>query len=348
MWVFVSGGPEDRELMLGSVRELLDRLDIEVRVADPASPSAPLVSDDDTLALVHIDLSRPMGPSVLITRGASGGVLSNRTISNASPSIVREELAHIVQAAVGAAELEEQDRAAMPPTPRGDAPGESAASTPPAPAFPPAPQMAPTRRIEPGPSASEGGGIGLDVPLLAGVGAFGSGAGVTTHLATGFTVASRRGLRPSVGMLFEYVIPFDAETALVAAHTTVISVRALPGVELYHGARVAMDAALGGGVDVLSVSPNSFVLPRYVLGASSVRADPVLTPGVAVHVALTRGTVLTCEGMADVDLVSRQYVVDDAGKDDAVLIPWRVRPTLLLGLTFDAKGEPLFANRSLP
>jgi putative intracellular protease/amidase len=80
------------------------------------------------------------------------------------------------------------------------------------------------------------------------------------------------------------------------------------------------------------------------LYATPARVDPIVAGEVTAQASIATGVVLVLSGVADVDLASRHYIFADAGSDETVLAPWRVRPMALLGLAFTAVGDGLFAR----
>jgi hypothetical protein len=123
----------------------------------------------------------------------------------------------------------------------------------------------------------------------------------------------------------------------------------LPAVEIVRTRWLAIGAGAGGGVDVLSVSPESLDLSPEPPGSDGLRSatsrvDPIVSSEITAQASLATGVVLVLSGVADVDLATRHYVFADAGSDQTVLAPWRVRPMALLGLAFTAVGDGLFAR----
>jgi hypothetical protein len=156
--------------------------------------------------------------------------------------------------------------------------------------------------------------------------------------------ASRGLLHPSIALTALYTLPFQSQGSLVTSQTNLVSLRALPAIEVVRTRWLAIDAGVGGGVDVLSVHPQSATLPPGSLGPPTSRIDPIVAGQVTAQAALATGVVLVLSGVADVDLATRRYVVAQGGSDSEVFAPWRVRPMALLGLAFTAVGEGLFAR----
>jgi hypothetical protein len=118
--------------------------------------------------------------------------------------------------------------------------------------------------------------------------------------------------------------------------------RAVPAIELFRHSRFSIDTGAGAGVDILTVEPASNTLLTSALAAPTTRADPIVCAAVTVGFAIASDVALTLTATADVDLASRRYVFADRGQETDILAPWRLRPTLLAGLSFTALGRPQF------
>jgi len=361
-------GESDPDLA-NTIRELVGRLGIEV--VRPAARGAG-EGHNFTLARVWVDFGSFGEALIVVSDVRTGDVVLRRSIpKNPSVSIFREEIAHAVHSAVESELLVEQDRVdaasrrpaggppsasappELPPSPSAPAPSPPPAPPPPAPppSSPPAPprpeyvSFSEARVLDDKPQAVPSGrsSLALDVTTLVGVGPFASGTYVP-RVTGGAILGSRRGLRSSLALTVSYLVPFDASSPYVDARTNVLSARAVPGVELFRGARMSLGVGAGVGFDALNVTPGSTTLPPP-LGASTTRLDPILSPVLEGHFGLTAGVVLTVAVACDFDLASRRYVLEEGGADSNVFVPWRVRPTLLAGFTFTALGEGLFAAR---
>jgi hypothetical protein len=340
--VLVAGGAADDAGFDDTVRELLGRLALitDSQVAshiDAEEPSFRSTSRPSMLARVGIDLRTRDVVVITIVDGRTGDVAVRRTVRrDGSPAVVREEVAHVVQSAVDPMLVAERDRAAAPPPPP---PAVAALPEPPPPAAPASP---PDRDTPPRPAVAASP-LALDLMTAAGGGSYAAGAGVIGRAGGGAALVWRRGIRPAVGLVAHYVFPFDTGAPIASAHVSVVSLRVLPAIELYGSSAVALDAIVGGGVDVLRVEPRSNALPPQRLGATLTRADPLVTAAVAGHVAITGGTALSLMLGVDVDLATRRWVVDADGERTATFAPSRVRPLAMIGFTFTAFGESRFA-----
>jgi hypothetical protein len=325
-------GDDDPQLR-DAVRELLSRLHLVV-----TAPGAPAAPGSEHVASVRIDLSSRTDALIVVTDAATGEVRLRRTVPrDATAPIVREEIAHAVQSAVEAALVAARDRAAEPPP------------APPPPAPPPIvlpPPAAPVVKEEPRPAPAPAR-YGLELATLAGAGPVADGAGLTSRIGLGASAVSRAFLRPSFALSLLFAVPFDTGDAqLVAAHTTMFSLRAMPAVSLYRGAWLSIDLGAGGGFDTITVAPHSATLPPSNVNEQTTRVDAILSSMLTAHARVAPGVVFLLSGGVDVDLDSRQYVFAQGAEEAQVFAPWRVRPMVLAGFGFTALGDGFFPSHA--
>jgi hypothetical protein len=356
--VTVAAGGNDAGPLVETIRELLGRLGINVNaqlVAHSGSPAE--AASDFPLARVRIDLESPREAKVLVY-GRTGEVALRQSFArDASPAVVREEVADAVRSAVEAQLLRDPQRAAAAPAASAaSAPPEAPiVSTPPPPPVPPPPPPAaeppppePPRNEAPTPPPAWMRGLALDVTALAGAGPFAGGSGPVPRIGGGVIVASRRWLRPSLSVTGEYMAPFDTSLSpqLVTAHVSNVAVRAIPAIQVFHASWIAVDVGVGGGVDVLTVGQRGVTLPARSLAAPAPNVDPILCGVLAGHLGLTPGVALTLVVGSDMDVVAYlpNYVVQNSKAPYEVMTPWRVRPFLLAGFAFTALGGRRFSR----
>jgi hypothetical protein len=299
------------------------------------------------LARVGIDLRANDVAIVTIVDGRTGVVTTRRSVRrDGPPAVVREEVAHVVQAAVDPMLIAERDRVATepPPAPPRPAPEPVAEPAPvPAPIVPAS--ASPQQRDRVAGGAEGHAPLALDLSTMGGAGSYASGAGVVARAGGGAALAWRRGVRPSIGLAAHYVFPFETGSEVALAHVGVASFRGAAGLEVYGSSVFALDVGAGGGIDVLRVEPRSNALPADRLGDSTGRIDPIATASITGHLAIGAGTALSLMLAADVDLASRHWVVEGAGPPMDAFAPSRVRPLALIGFTFTAAGDARFAAR---
>ena len=238
--VTILSGGEEADPLMDTVRELFGRLGLTVSghlVANPeqaqdAGPRSPGLS-------VQIDLASRY-EALIVVRSDRTEV--RRTISrDASPSIVREEIADAVRSAVESQLLSDEARAAPPPAP-------IAANTPP-------PLRAPPVLEAPAPSADDRW-FALDLTTLAGAAYVAPGPAVSARVGGGVVLGSRRGRRPSVAVTASYLLPFPSSlppNGNVTSSTYMVSFRAVPAIEVLHTSSIALHVGAGGGMDAITL-----------------------------------------------------------------------------------------------
>jgi hypothetical protein len=200
------------------------------------------------------------------------------------------------------------------------------------------------------PPSANPGWVALDFATLAGIGPITGGTGLEPHVGGGVIVRSQRGLRPSIAVTGEYLVPFTSSFSEVSTSTSTVALRAVPAIEALRTPAFALDVGAGAGIDVISVTTHvSSGPPPMESDVSSTQSptnvDPILTALATAYIGLTPGVALTVTARAEWDLNPRSYVVDGTGGGDVVFAPWRVRPVALAGFTFTAIGTGLFPGR---
>ncbi|HLK35333.1 MAG TPA: hypothetical protein VKU41_01190 [Polyangiaceae bacterium] len=346
--VSITGGAEEGARVADTIRELIGRLGlpIDAHVSAAAPAAAPAGS---YVARAEVDLTSPASATVVVY-GRTGEVVLRQTFArDASPSVVREEVADAVRSAVEAQLYTDSQRQAAAASSASSAPTTFTPPEPPPPASAaPAPAPAPAPALAPeGPSpfaeAWRRMAFALDVTALAGGGSFATGSEFVPRVGGAVVLAARRGIQPSLALSGYYVPPFDTQGAAgVTAHALVSSYRALVGVRVLRASWAALDASAGGGFDVLNVDPYA---PPVATRDFTMRTDAILSVAVVGHAALAPGVALTLALGGDADVIRpRSYGVQTGTAETDVLAPWPVRPTAMAGLTFTALGERRFAR----
>lgn len=322
-----------------TVRELLGRLALitesqNVGHVDADDPSFRSTAKPSLLARVGIDLSPRDAVTILIVDGRTGDVAVRRSVKrDASPAVLREEVAHVVESAIDPMLAAERDRQNSPPPP----PPPPAPTPPPIASVPPEPDLPP-----PPPPATAESPLSLDVVTAAGAGSFAPGAGVVARAGGGATLVWRRGLRPGIALAADYVFPFETGDDTASAHVNAFALRAVPSIEVYANHIFAFDLLAGVGLDVLRVEPRTNELPAELLGRTVTRVDPLFTGGINTHLAISGGTSASLMLGADIDTTSREWIVVGGTATAVTFSPSRVRPIAMLGFTFTAFGESRF------
>ncbi len=342
----LAGGNEANPLM-DSVRELFGRLGLAVNPHILATPDeAPDAGPSSTGLSVRIDLASRYEAVIIVRNNL---VEVRRTISrDASPTIVREEIADAVRSVVEAQFLPDESRQTASAAPVA-APVVASPPEPPPPAAPPtAETLAPQ-------APGKGPWFALDLTVLAGGGPIDSDSTFVAHVGGGLVFGSRRGRRPSLTLTATYLVPFENSFAnsfaSVASHTSVWSLRAVPAIEVAHASWIALDVGAGGGVDIVSLAAVQSSAPSMTkIGAVGTQVDPILTALAKVDVDLAPGVAFSLVVGSDFDFIRPVlYVVNTPGNNQGdLLAPWHVRPMAMAGFTFTALGTGLFATRGPP
>jgi hypothetical protein len=379
--VTIVAGSEDAQPLVEAIREVVGRLGLPVsaHVVQEAPPETGEGVPTQGLARAAIDLTSPGGVQVAVY-GKNGQLALLRLFArNASASVLREEIADAVRSAVEAQLLIDPERrnAASAPTQGPTATGgastgptaglapsiaeppvaEARVAEPPVaepraakarvaepPSPPPAAPVGPPRGEAPAPATTPDQGLALDLTALGGIGGFAwTTAAVVSHVGGQAAWTYRKWLNPSLTVSGEYLLPFEAKTSDVTATASVVSLRIVPAVEVFHARSVAVDLGVGAGIDVISVQPPSKHPPN--IGATAgTRTDPVLRGAVTAYAGLAPRIVLSLTIAYDFDVAAPHPRFVFADEASPVLAPWRARPLALVGLTFAALGEARFAS----
>ncbi len=325
--VTIVAGGDDADPLMGTIRELLGRLGLGVEPHLVAAPPPAAEPVGPAGLSVWIDLASRYEAVAIVRRGRTE---VRRTIArDSSPAIVREEIGEAVRSGVEAQLLSDE-----PPSPAPTA----------APLPPPGPA---TLGAETAPRSATNRWFALDLTLLAGGAPVADGSGFVPRVGGGVVLGSRRHLRPSMTLTATYVVPFDSGIPnVVTTHATIVSLRAVPAIEVLHTSWLGVNVGAGGGVDVISVSVQRD--PSISPQQFSNRVEPILTALATAYVELAPGVAFTLVAGADVDFVPPQYAVGGPGASEISDIPspWHVRPVALAGFTFTAVGNELFAARA--
>ena len=342
--VTLIGAGADGSAVVDTLREILGRLGLSVAAhvqSAPGSPGTPLAR-----VVVEIDFSSPGDVVLSVHSDASHAPAHRRIARDAAAPIIREEVADAVSSMVEAQLVSDAARDAAAP-PNEPPPEPPVAAPPPPPAEPPGEPATEAAA----PAVTNHRWIAVDVTTFAGAGPFAGNVGVVGRLRGGLALASRRGLRPSLTIMGEGLLPFYTQNVEgVTAHTDVESFRAIAAIEILRAdSWLAIDVGAGFGFDILSVDPNS--VPASA--PTSTVWDPVVSAIVTANFALTPGVMFTVAIAGDADLESRSYLVKVIAPGstrpamDPLLSPWVVRPAAFAGFTITAFGDGRFASREV-
>lgn len=335
--ITIVGGGSEASSLEATLQELLTRVQLK-------SIHAPAAAYESLLSRVTIDLSEPSIANVSVIDARDGRVVMRRAIvRDANPSVAREEIAHAVQSAVEAELLKRESlpapasssSSASPPASAPASAPTSASAPAPAPSSPSPVPVAESPSPIPKPSS-----LTLDVAMFAAAGPIAKSSGVAPRVGGGAVVAlASSSLRPSLALLGSYAPPFETGTEVVRARASFGSVRAIPAIEILRTSSIALDWGAGGGFDVLTVTPQSDVLPSARLGSSSTHVDVIAMSLLTLRADIVANVFFFASAGVEIDVLTRPYVAQRGPQNEEVFAPWSVRPMLALGFAFTAAGR---------
>lgn len=304
-------------------RELLQRLQMQVEMRrvehiDVAEIRRALGPEQAYFARVWIAFAPSGRARLYLEHGESDRVLVREVGGELNnPELVREELGHILQAALEGLKAGEAIGA-----PRQDALKDEPLD--PAPAA--APPMA--ARAE---NAPRGGPGWPRQPFLFSpryeLGWLGDGA----NFQDGPGAALQGAFPFGFELAGYYRRPLEVSSGRVGARLQTISFRALAALDAWRGAHSGVRLGLGLGADLVRVS--AFAEPGTDVRLAPSRWRKLLLARFQGNYARRLASFMDLElGLgADVDLSDTRYVVQQAGGASGVLVPWRVRPFVAIG-----------------
>jgi hypothetical protein len=320
--VTVAAKDEDVEAFVNALREPLEALGLTVHASGAGSDARPPPEDISEARVRVVVDARPsdhVDILVWVMPQDRTGPVQRRVPRGPSTPVLIEDVAYAVRATVASLLAEHPPvRAAPTPTP------------------------APAKAPPPPPEHRRPGRFGLDVAGFAGVRgiaasappAFGGGA------ALDFAFWGRQPGRPSLYLGAYFYAPIESSTSEVTLEATVISLRAIPSVELARVGPLRFAAGAGGGVDVFHAEPQPTETAAATLGPETTLVDPVLEAQMLVRI-IVGGASLFFGFDLDYDLnPDRYYQSDRSGTSSSVsvLTEWSVRPAGMLGVCLPVAG----------
>lgn len=321
--VVIIGPADDAAAIEGSLRELLRRLGLEMRVSradrvpDEADRGAPA---PDVAVRVWIDVRAADVAHVEIVdaRGVRPSVKRD-VAREGTRSILVEDVAHVVQAAT-------ESILSISPAP------------PPPPPRPPKQDAAPPPRREEA-AAAPRANWSFDLATFASATPYARDNGVVLGAGAGARVGfAGDAWHPALWITGAYHAPFGHEGSPLELRTTVWSVRVMPAARVVDAGRFSFDFGAGGGADFFVLSPGAAPQGATV-DAGRTEVSPILGAIFVARFALTASASAFLGATIDWDLKPRRYVVVTGDARDAIVSPLVVRPGLTLGLSFDLVGS---------
>jgi hypothetical protein len=315
--IIAAEAPAGDELEL-VVRELLGRLSIAVEITrvdriDVREIAWPRPSTRPWLARVWIDL-RDAGSATLYLHDAAHDRLFVRRVARArgNDELAREELGHILETCT-----EGLLSGANVGLPRGDV----------APILTPEhAELGVTHEVAP--PTSWKFGVLYEVATL-------SSQVRITHgpaLSVSFR-APIRGVHAGAWLTGQYRVPFDLAASPVAARFAATAFRALASVEVPTNATTTWRFGLGGGLDVLWITPESSDV-RFRLEPPRTLAFGLARAAVGIDLRVARSASFTAMVAVDFDPSATTYVIAVREGEQVLLRPWVARPGMQVGVDF--------------
>jgi hypothetical protein len=284
--------------------ELLGRLHLEL-VHAGAAPDGPIV------ARVRVE-SSDRGAVLTVESGQPGVATVRREVERGvSVSVFRETLAHVILGAIEPLALDESAERAPAPLPEPTPEGLSAPDM-----TPPTDRPRDPTRVTVGARAGP--------RLLA-----------SDRASVAFDGVARvifgASMRPSVGFHGGYVLPARINRSGVDATFGLIPFRLESAIEPVASRSVALETAILGGIDIVSLSPNS--APPFVhLESSSIRVQPIVGAAVTGRFHLSPNAHLVITTGVDFDAAPRRWDIGSESGRTAFFETARLRPYAALGL----------------
>jgi hypothetical protein len=151
-------------------------------------------------------------------------------------------------------------------------------------------------------------------------------------------------LHPSLWLSATILESFDTQGPGVVLETNLMSFRAVPSVQMLQLPAFQLDLGAGVGLDLFHTIPRD--AGRSVqLESTKTLGDPVVEGLLLSRVRIARGARLLVGLVIDYDFGEHRYTaIDRFGNASAVLQPWAVRPSGMLGLCIPLAGASACAS----
>jgi hypothetical protein len=326
--VVIAAERADAAAMEDSARELLKRLDVDVRIArvdhvELHDVVTPVDEPSPAFAHVWVDIASPDRAALYLAEGHWDRIFIRLVPKSGSDAIVREELAHILEsvveallagAHVGMVRAEAQSELGVPVV-------RARARAPPPPhVHVETPVRSPIR---------------YDVEVGYEVAGYSPEVAVTHGPFAGFFVgfaSDHAHVRWGAELTVQYRAPVEVTSGPAELRLDVVAPRLLAVADAKLSSSVALRAALGFGFDVTRVEgtssdPGVVARAPYEMGIPEIRALVAVRIRVGIPMAILAGVAV------DVDPTATQYALAASATQQSVLAPWPARPSIVIGVT---------------
>lgn len=317
--------PQEDRPLVAVLTELLDRLQVtthfatvpdleteEMWIPHPGSPAA--------VARAWIDMREPKLVTLYLTGDQQDRVLVRQVpLVTKLDEVAREEIAHIVEAAVDELLLG----------------GQIGVEKKHAPELPPSAKLPPPLPEPP---------LRLDIGFGYAVQAWETSRPPLHGPALFASLSKKAGpWRPGVWVTGELRFPDEKKSQFVNLTLNQGAIRLLFTADRTVSARWIARAGVGGGVDRIHIEPTAVTESGYVVATESARTlwAPVLRGLAVARYAFTSKSELFFGASVDIDLQDTRYLIRRessapvTSSNSSVLDPWRFRPMALIGITAD-------------
>ena len=347
--VVTLAAPDEEATRLDEVlRELLGRLEVELSLArveriDVRAALTPDKKADPALGRAWVDFREGGDARVILVDGRwERAILRVVERGERSNEVMREEIALLIHSAsetllagepLGAPSAEVRRELGLEqPQPR--PPPPKPIPRPATPLIAPEPVTPP---LAPPPAWRVGAGLYYEGQGYAAEQVIVHGPGLAVDVdAPDWT------LGPGLELTAQYRIPFEVESEVAKVRLQGAVLRFLARLTLWRAEQIALQAAVGAGIDVLHIEPsvNEGVSARAE--PERTRIAPLIRPAVAARVRLFGDTALWLGFAGDIDLIGVRYVVRRPDGDIPLVDPLRFRPSLIVGVSTTLAGGDLF------
>ena len=178
----------------------------------------------------------------------------------------------------------------------------------------------------------------LDLAMLGSARSFASGTGALMGVGgSAVFELGRAAGRPALWLNALYNVPVRSVRNAVEVDATLLSLRLAPSVAVFDSRVFVLDAGLGGGADVIHVTPTALG-PSVQVVPNTAHFDPVACVEVTGTLRVSPSTVIEFSLEGDADLAPRRYVVATGEAHDPALdlLPLRIAGTV--GFGFQVAG----------
>jgi hypothetical protein len=333
--IYVAGDAAAIDRTRATAEELFGRLGMAVYVGPEDEARSGEVVVEPPFAVIHVDLSSPLEPRLLVVDGSSGSELARRALpATGSLETSVEEVTHIAYLMVEsllehravAAETEPKPAPAPAPPPPPSVPGPASVPR----------DRAPFRASSVRKRASAPGER-VDFGLEAGLGLTGTSLGADRILPGAGLMLQARWAKGGhgFGLLAAGAVHTASELVFADASAGVrpIVLRLLLTYDRAMASDLSLVAGAGGGLDSYRIEPHHSAA-RVRTRTAAPALDPALSGALGVRARVVGWTFLTAAAALDIDLAPSRFVAlsEDSRAQSVLEVP-RARPVLWVALS---------------